>query len=541
MLDEGQRMALLSKLGGIEGVHKAKEEALEEAVIESKKGDIGTEAREVEALMDEFGTMCIPEGSLEGSSQEPSAVESSVMDSIMTFHLEKQGLLQGTIEGSLEHSADLIAKRTRDIRDLIYMWENYYAMLGVKHRVARSQALIALLGYDPENYGGSTDGTGGMPPGVVSSGKQGPSQGLNDGSVSVLTEGGGEGGNPPVAPASNEDAEASVLENLLAQVRVHSYESLVAACDALEGAISIHFRRQFSKYIRLVDIPQASDLGNSNISAESKKHKSLKKSGKRVPTKKKSENPLELAMQLEAEDAAEEAGELDGDGEIRDDGANEKDEEERAKALGHGVPIHTDKRIKKILDYDMKLGVTLKDVIGDSNLFDDMSIFSGSTMTKYPSYEGIGPSNDDNSSIASARLSLFDDLPEGEEEDGPRMMDMKESPLMEKNGIPQVTFKENSSLFDDDAAAAVMHGAVIDANKSSSASNKKKWQQSSKKTNDVTGPSDPMIDEDATQDRQVKYRLQEEKEKTEMELLAMLEEQAREGLNKQREQERANI
>ena len=86
-----------------------------------------------------------------------------------------------------------------------------------------------------------------------------------------------------------------------------------------------------------------------------------------------------------------------------------------------------------------------------------------------------------------------------------------------------------------------MHGAVIDANKSSSASNKKKWQQSSKKTNDVTGPSDPMIDEDATQDRQVKYRLQEEKEKTEMELLAMLEEQAREGLNKQREQERANI
>lgn len=266
LLDEGQRLALMSKLGDLgeqrereAANQREQEEGVDRASGETKSG--GGKAGEWGAgqMEDEFGLIPVPEGSLEGSSQEPSAVESSIMDSIMTFNLEKQGLLQGTVEGSLEHSADLIAKRTHDIRDLIYLWENYYAMLGVKHRVARSQALIALLGYDPENYGGSLEGTGGMPPSSM------PPQGLSDGSVSVLTEGGGP--QPPVAPVaaggSDADPEASLLENLLAQVRVHSYETLVGACDALEGAISVHFRRQFSKYIRLVDIPQSADLGNT--------------------------------------------------------------------------------------------------------------------------------------------------------------------------------------------------------------------------------------------------------------------------------------
>ena len=44
-------------------------------------------------------------------------------------------------------------QRTKDMRDLISVWENFYAVLGLPHRKAREVALQALLGYDSHREG----------------------------------------------------------------------------------------------------------------------------------------------------------------------------------------------------------------------------------------------------------------------------------------------------------------------------------------------------------------------------------------------------
>lgn len=328
-----------------------------------------------ESKKDKERGLILPEDSIIDESvvasieQEESQRQSTILDSILTFNVEQSPAFEDTEEGTIEYAADLIAQRSREIKDLVYQWENYYALIGVKHRQARAQALQAVLGYDPDDFAPSRSGVegnheyGGVGMGAMADGGL---EGMGGSMVSSLAD------NDNNNIGANAGGGGTVLEEMLKTIKVSSYETLVSAMETLEGLISVHFRRQFSKYIRLVDIP---DINAFHEGAGGSQH-GHKKLRKRRP--KKDEGAGNQAVK-------------DGQGELRDDGANDEDEEERDKARdSEGVPIHSDARIKRILAYDCKLSGRAKEKAGAASLLDE---FSASLLS------GI---EDDLSSVASS-------------------------------------------------------------------------------------------------------------------------------------------
>jgi hypothetical protein len=278
---------------------------------------------------------------------EESHHQSTVLDSIMTFAVNQVPPLEGTEEGTIEYAADLVAQRCRDIKDQIYQWENYYAIIGVKHRQARTQALVAVLGFDPDEFNtdngsSSVGGEGGSVVSSIAMGERGldspPPPGADGGDNGPLNS-------PPAAGSDN----GNLLEEMLRSVKVQSYDTLVGAMSELEMAVSVHFRRQFSKYIRLVDIPSVQALADNTTFKRAK-------SRRRRP---KSQGGGDSNLK-------------DGLGDVRDDGANDEDEEERNHAQDmEGAPIHLDSRIKRILAFDGKLSGHAKAKAG--SLIDEFS------------------------------------------------------------------------------------------------------------------------------------------------------------------------
>jgi hypothetical protein len=165
---------------------------------------------------------------------EEESMHGTILDSIFSFRLDPRPLLRDTVEGSVEHAADLVAQRLRRIEDMVYVLENYYAILGIPHRKARAAALYAILGYSAEGYA-----------------EMGAGIHIGEGETDEMSigtsHGSGEGG-------------GNMLRNILKAVKVASYPILLEGIDAMNGAIAIHFRRQFSKYIKVMDIPRCNDL-----------------------------------------------------------------------------------------------------------------------------------------------------------------------------------------------------------------------------------------------------------------------------------------
>ena len=313
--------------------------------------------------------------------QEESQRQSTILDSILTFNVEHSPALEDTKEGTIEYAADLIAQRSREVKDLVYQWENYYALIGVKHRQARTQALQAVLGYDPEDFSPSFSGIQGphrySENGVDMAGRD---DGFNDVEGSMVSS---------LADVDNYVGAhagaggATVLEEMLKTLKVSSYDTLVRAMDTLETAISVHFRRQFSKYIRLVDIPDINAF-HEGAGGSQHGHKKLRKR----KLKKGERDSMELMK--------------DGLGELRDDGANDDDKEERDKARDtEGVPIHSDARIKRILAYDSKLSGRAKEKAVSMSLLDEYSasMLSGveDDLSTFP-----GNGDGDGGSVASS-------------------------------------------------------------------------------------------------------------------------------------------
>ncbi len=316
-------------------------------------------------LMEE--SLLLDESLVASVEQEASQKQLTVLDSILTFRVELQSLLAETKEGTIEYAAELIAQRTRDLRDILFVLENYYAMLGIRHRQARTQALIAVLGYDPEEMAGLF---------TSASGDNNNSGGVSDSHPGDV---------PGVLEAPSYDSgqqNSSVLEEMLKTVKVESHDVLVAALEAAEAEVCVDFRRHFSRYIRLVDIPDPNELGNGDTRAGASKRRN-----RRVNPSLVGKDPARIQKV--------------GDGDIRDDGYNDDDEEEKEHAREHGVPIHTDAKIKKILSYDMKLKAAMKEK--QESLLDDFTIsVRGSVADNVGSYDG-----DDGMSIGGDSISTL--------------------------------------------------------------------------------------------------------------------------------------
>lgn len=251
-----------------------------------------------------------------------TSLVNTVLDSIFTFRLDPQILFKDTVEGSLEHAADLIATRQKSMLDLISVLENYYSVLGIPHRKARAAALYATLGYTPEGYAEVCAG--------------------NDDDESIASQ----------RSRASAASEGDVLRNILKAVKVASYPALIEGIAAMEDNIALAFRRQFSKYIKVVDIPRVESLGlgaKPKDEAERKKAKLAKMKGHKNNSEQAPSSGLMNVM------SGAFNNEKAGDGEVRDDVANDMDAEEKSHVMAHGQPIHSDKILRKIFTYDLKL------------------------------------------------------------------------------------------------------------------------------------------------------------------------------------------
>ena len=104
--------------------------------------------------------------------------------------------------------------------------ENFYALLGVGHPLARSQALSALLGSFAHGSAGK----------VLSS---------------------DEASLGPSRSSKSVNFQASLFKDKLAPVRIALLNKVSAA---LQMTVSVHYQVIFSRYIRVVDMPKIEDL-----------------------------------------------------------------------------------------------------------------------------------------------------------------------------------------------------------------------------------------------------------------------------------------
>lgn len=175
------------------------------------------------------------------ASWDDATKESTILDSIKTYSSCEQFLyLSGSAAGSMENAADLLASRIPDIRNIIYVLENYFSLLGLKHVVCRAQALCAVLGYVEDTAVGLAH-------------VQLPTATLGSSSIENLMRMQGNG-----EDEDDDTAERNAKQEASRRL-TRSIQTLAAARASLEAAVSPHFQRQLSKHIRVVDIPKLAD------------------------------------------------------------------------------------------------------------------------------------------------------------------------------------------------------------------------------------------------------------------------------------------
>ena len=80
--------------------------------------------------------------------EDITSLGSEVPDSMKTFTSREQfTFLAGHAAGGYSNAADLLAQRTPDIRSIVYVLENFYSLIGIRHLLARAHALFAVQGY----------------------------------------------------------------------------------------------------------------------------------------------------------------------------------------------------------------------------------------------------------------------------------------------------------------------------------------------------------------------------------------------------------
>ena len=146
----------------------------------------------------------------------------------------------------VEISADLIGKRLADIRHLVFLLENYYALKGIPHTRARREALISIFGYVDE-----FESTCPVP---LSAQKY----------INALEE---QKQELDIEIESKMD-ESSVTKDSVSQAKklVPPVRELLLLkiMQSLFNTVADTFQKQLSKYILVVDLPQALELGSLN-------------------------------------------------------------------------------------------------------------------------------------------------------------------------------------------------------------------------------------------------------------------------------------
>jgi hypothetical protein len=150
----------------------------------------------------------------------------------------------------IEISADLIGKRLNDVRHLVFQLENYYALKGIPHARARREALISIFGYVDEFESTCPVPLAAQKYMTALAEEKRLESDIADGdskvadSDSVLTKDSGihSHGKKLVPP---------VRELLLLKIM-----------QSLFNNVADTFQKQLSKYILVVDLPQALELGS---------------------------------------------------------------------------------------------------------------------------------------------------------------------------------------------------------------------------------------------------------------------------------------
>jgi len=145
----------------------------------------------------------------------------------------------------IEISADLIGKRLTDIRHFVFLLENYYALKGIPHTRARREALISIFGYVDE-----FESTCPVP---LSAQKY----------IDALAE----EEKKQDADIENESKmdESSVTKDSAKKLVPPVRELLLLKImQKLFNTVADTFQKQLSKYILVVDLPQALELGSLN-------------------------------------------------------------------------------------------------------------------------------------------------------------------------------------------------------------------------------------------------------------------------------------
>lgn len=264
---------------------------------------------------------------------DPAAEDTLAEDlrSLLTLSLIDDSL------NDFEYAADLIVKRTFDICHIIFLIENFYSIHNLSFEEARHEAVSAVLGYfnDEDIPKWLVDDT------IISI----------DGETMVgegSPEGGGEGGvtsNEAYKSHMNlEEGNEYVGEDgtvkKLAPVR---QMLLLTILRSLHKRICIHFHRQFSKSVRVIDLPSVADLKLiptvHSAALEARKQEAEQKKLEEEARKQKTNNRHHLHMNLLNEHKR---------------GPNSPIENKFLNQL-HGPLMHSEDAIIKILEYDKQL------------------------------------------------------------------------------------------------------------------------------------------------------------------------------------------
>lgn len=135
----------------------------------------------------------------------------------------------------IEYAADIAAKRTIDIRNIIYLIENYYSVCGMSHAKARYEALSAVLSYHDSDYDIYTNGRS------ITSPSKGNSGGLSHESTNLI----------------NDDPDDPITK-----MKADNHAIIKQIIDKLHTWVGLQFQQQFSKYIRVVNVPKVSHVLN---------------------------------------------------------------------------------------------------------------------------------------------------------------------------------------------------------------------------------------------------------------------------------------
>eukprot|EP00595_Chromulina_sp_UTEXLB2642_P003163 CAMPEP_0196766666 /NCGR_PEP_ID=MMETSP1095-20130614/28365_1 /TAXON_ID=96789 ORGANISM="Chromulina nebulosa, Strain UTEXLB2642" /NCGR_SAMPLE_ID=MMETSP1095 /ASSEMBLY_ACC=CAM_ASM_000446 /LENGTH=416 /DNA_ID=CAMNT_0042130007 /DNA_START=172 /DNA_END=1422 /DNA_ORIENTATION=- len=148
-----------------------------------------------------------------------------------------------------ELSADYIGKRAIDISNLIYLIENYYALNGMSHPMARYEALLSILGYNDNDYEEYV---------IKKNDDTISNSDINSGLNSAKTS---------ARASSRQGINRSTSKDELSnskQIRAIDKEPLVNKLSEIMSMITdkigLYFQKQFSKYIKVINIPKVSSI-----------------------------------------------------------------------------------------------------------------------------------------------------------------------------------------------------------------------------------------------------------------------------------------